>query len=177
MNRRSLLLLSLLALPGRLFGQDSPRRTPRSRQVSDEDTGPPVTTRKRRSTTLDDEPAAGDLGPSEGTPANFPNQAGFVWKNLSIAKYTALDAAATSPQTAIIDWIFRRTTPAPWHGDKIAVLCASRTQLRAYNSPKYLQYVAETVERFTDAQADILKVRVRFIAAADAGGGMRSTRG
>jgi hypothetical protein len=167
MNRRSLLLLSLLALPGRLFGQDSPRRTTRSRQVSDEDTGPPVTTRKKRSQALDDEPAASDLGPSEGTPANFPNQAGFAWKNYSIAKYTALDAAATSPQTAIIDWIFRRTTPAPWHGDKIAVLCASRTQLRAYNTPKILDQVEEVVERFIDPHANVLNIRVRFIAAAD----------
>jgi hypothetical protein len=78
-----------------------------------------------------------------------------------------LDPTATSPQTAIIDWIFRRTTPAPWHGDKIAVLCASTTQVRAYNSTKILKQVAEVVERFTEAQANILSIRVRFIAAAD----------
>ncbi len=100
-------------------------------------------------------------------PASFPNQAGFQWQNFPIGDYTSLDPSGTSPQTAIIDWIFRRTTPAPWHGDKIAVLCASRTQLRAYNSVKVLKQVAEVVERFTDAQADILSVRVRFIAASD----------
>ena len=84
MKRRSLLLLPLLALPARLFGQDSPRRAPRSRQVSDDDPGPPVTSRKKRSQNLDDEPAASDPGPTEGTPANFPNQAGFAWKSFSI---------------------------------------------------------------------------------------------
>ena len=172
MKRRSLFLLPLLAFPARLFGQDPERRssrTAKSRKVSDDD---PPATKRRASTKADDpEPGGPDGGPDSSTqdptPANFPNQAGFAWQNFPIADYTALDPGAKSPQTAIIDWIFRRTTPAPWHGDKIAVLCASRTQLRAYNSPKYLQYVAETVERFTDAQADILKVRVRFIAAAD----------
>ena len=87
--------------------------------------------------------------------------------NFPIGQYTALDPSAASPQTAIIDWIFRRTTPAPWHGDKIAVLCASRTQLRAYHSAKILKQVAEVVERFTDAQANVLSIRVRFVAAAD----------
>lgn len=172
MTRRSLLLLSLLALPGRLFGQDSPRKSPRSRRVSGEDVPAP----SRRARPQDDEGAPapakagdgeGEGGSSEATPANFPNQSGFAWKSFPIANYTALDAASSSPQTAIVDWIFRRTTPAPWHGDKIAVLCASRTQIRAYNSPKILDQVEKVVERFTDAEANILDVRVRFIAAAD----------
>ena len=173
MKRRSLFLLPLLALPARLFGQDSPRRSTkaaRSRQVSD-DAEPPATSRRARNLAEDTEPANPDTGPEatvpDSVPANFPNQAGFQWQNFPIGDYTALDPNATSPQTAIIDWIFRRTTPAPWHGDKIAVLCASRTQLRAYNSIKVLKQVAEVVERFTDSQADILSIRVRFIAAAD----------
>jgi len=61
----------------------------------------------------------------------------------------------------------RLTSPAPWHGEKLAALCASRTQLQAYNSPNWLKYVANTVQRFTDANANILSVRVRYIAAAD----------
>ena len=171
MKRRSLFLLPLLALPSRLFGQDPARKSTKAakgRRVSDDD----VPATRRRTAKVDDPEADGpDGGPdssvADSTPANFPNQGGFAWQNFPIGDYTALDPGGKSPQTAIIDWIFRRTTPAPWHGDKIAVLCASRTQLRAYNSPKYLQYVAETVERFTDSVADILKVRVRFIAAAD----------
>ncbi len=174
MHRRSMFLLPLLAFPGRLFGQDAPRRpsskAARSRRVSDEEEGSPSNHRSR--------PANEDVGPSgaeegaeaapsEGLPANFPGQAGFQWKNFAIANYTALDPGAASPQTAIIDWVFRRTTPAPWHGEKIAVLCASRTQLRAYNTPKILKQVEEVVQRFTDAHADILTIRVRFIAAAD----------
>ncbi len=174
MKRRSLFALPLLAFPARLFGQDPPRRAPaktaRNRKTSDEDVSTDATPRKSKAKAA--EPDAPDGGPDpnvpDSTPANFPNQAGYQWQNFPIGDYTALDPNGSSPQTAIIDWIFRRTTPAPWHGDKIAVLCASRTQLRAYNSPKWLKYVSETVERFTEAEADVLSVRVRFIAAADA---------
>ena len=173
LKRRSLMLLPLLAFPARLFGQDSPRRssaTAKNRKASDDaDASTPA--RRSRDLSEDTGPGTADSGPEstvpESIPANFPNQPGFQWQNFKIGDYTSLDPNAASPQTAIIDWIFRRTTPAPWHGDKIAVLCASRTQLRAYNSPKILKYVAETVERFIDAQANFLSVRVRFIAAAD----------
>jgi hypothetical protein len=171
MKRRSLFALPLLAFPARLFGQDpAPRRastkTAKNRKTSDDDV--PTNTKKSKGKPDVDGPDDGpDSAASDPTPANFPNQAGFQWQNFPIGNYTALDPNGVSPQTAIIDWIFRRTTPAPWHGDKIAVLCASRTQLRAYNSPTMLKYVAETVERFTNAEADVLSVRVRFIAAAD----------
>jgi hypothetical protein len=169
MLRRSLLMmLPLLAIPARLFGQDpGPSRPRRST--------PTPATPKARSRNLEDDtqPESPDAGPdavpapADSAPVGFPNQAGFQWQTFPIAKYTAMEPTG-SPQTAIIDWVFRRTTPAPWHGDKIAVLCASRTQLRAYNSPKVLKQVAEVVERFTTATADLLTVRVRFIAAADA---------
>ena len=173
MKRRSLFALPLLAFPARLFGQDpTPRRastkTAKNRKTSDDDEVP-TNTRKSRSK-ADDEPADGgpDSAVPDATPSNiFNNQPGYQWKNFPIGDYTALDPNGSSPQTAIIDWIFRRTTPAPWHGEKIAFLCASRTQLRAYNTKNYIKYVEETVSRFTDADADILSVRVRFIAAAD----------
>jgi hypothetical protein len=171
MKRRSLLMLSLLAIPGRLFAQDTARRSrsSTSRQVSVEENEPP-TTKARRPRQVEDA-GVRDTGTepdhSDAVPANFPEQAGFVWKTFPIAEYSALDPNQSSPQTAIIDWIFRRTDPAPWHGDKIAVLCASRTQIRAYNSPKVIEQVAEVVERFTDAYADILSIRVRFVAATD----------
>ena len=71
------------------------------------------------------------------------------------------------PQKAIIDWIFKRTGLAEWHGEKIAVLSASRTELRAYNSPDVLKQVDEVVERFTNAVEDVLSVHVQFIAAVD----------
>ena len=56
---------------------------------------------------------------------------------------------------------------AEWHGDKIAVLSASRTELRAYNSPEVLKQVDEVVERFTNAVEDVLSVHVQFVAAVD----------
>jgi hypothetical protein len=173
MKRRSLFALPLLAFPARLFGQDpAPRRptakTAKNRKTSDDD-DVPTATKKSRGKPADEESPDGGPEPAvpDSTPANFPNQAGYEWKDFAIGEYTALDPNGVSPQTAIIDWIFRRTTPAPWHGEKIAVLCASRTRLRAYNTAKYLKYVAETVERFTNAETDVLSVQVRFIAASD----------
>ena len=174
MKRRSLFLLPLLAFPARLFGQDpqsrSASKTARSRRSSEDDDSPP-TTKRRVSPPAESEPEGADSGPpaasNEAIPANFPDQAGFEWKNYPIGEYTSLMPGAASPQTAVIDWIFRRTTPAPWHGDKIAVLCASKTQLRAYNSPKVLKQVADVVSRFTDSEKSLLTVRVRFILAGD----------
>ena len=169
MKRRSLLLLSLLAIPGRVFGQDPPRRkaAPKARRVSDDDT-PPAPRRGRASEDVEGVDVGPEAPKAETIPANFPSQAGFEWKTFPIANYTALDPTGASPQTAIIDWIFRRMSPAPWHGDKITVLCASRTQIRAYNSPKILRQVSDVVDQFVDAEADVLTVRVRFLAAADA---------
>ena len=59
------------------------------------------------------------------------------------------------------------TGTADWHGEKIAALCASKTLLRAYNSPEVLDQVADVVERFTDAADDILAVHVRFFVTGD----------
>ncbi len=167
MKRRSLLLLSLLAFPGRLFGQDPVRKpASRGRRVSNgEADAPPRRARPRPDEAETD--AGPESGPVPSVPADFPTQAGFEWKSFPIAGYTALDPNGSSPQTAIVDWIFRRTKPGPWHGDKIAVLCASRSRIKAYNSPKVLKQVADVVEQFVDAQFDILSIRVRFLAASD----------
>ncbi len=182
MKRRSLFVFPLLAFPAWLFGQSPdpgpggtttrpPAKTARGRRASDEDDAP-STPKRSRKLDEDTEPSGVDDGPStpsaEAIPANFPNQVGFDWKTFPIEEYTSLDPNPPVPlQTAIIDWIIRRTTPAPWHGDKPAALYATKTQLRAYNSPKILKQVAEVVKQFNQAYANILSVRVRFIAAAD----------
>ena len=82
-------------------------------------------------------------------------------------KDTKIAQGQQNPQKAIIEWIFRRTGTADWHGEKIAVLCASKTQVRAYNSPEILKQVGEVVERFTNATDDILAVHVRFFVSSD----------
>src|SRR4029077_19894934 len=87
-----------------------------------------------------------------------------------IARYTKVASSQTSqtpPQKAIIDWIFKRTGISEWHGDKVAVLSASRTELRAYHSPDVLKQVDEIVERFTSATEDVLSIHVQFLAAVD----------
>ncbi|WP_435016794.1 hypothetical protein TA3x_004371 [Tundrisphaera sp. TA3] len=171
MKRRSMLMLSLLAIPGRLFAQEpaSRSRSARGRTISEDDRDPPA--KRLTKAAVAEDPEVPDRGPApshaESIPANFPEQAGYIWKTFPIADYSALDPNQSNPQTAILDWIFRRTDTAPWHGDKIAVLSASRSQIRAYNSPKVIEQVAEVIDRFTDAYENILSVRVRFAAATD----------
>ncbi len=174
MKRRSLLtLLPLLGWSARTMAQDSTRRfksSARARQVADDGTDEPP--RKRSSRPKGDQSEAlpeddGAKETNDSVPANFPTDSDFKWEMFDIKAYTALTPRAVSPQTAILDWIFRRTETGPWHGDKIAVLCANRNQIKAYNSKKILDQVAETVKQFVDAEADVLSVRVRFIAAAD----------
>src|SRR5262249_24516951 len=100
-------------------------------------------------------------------PPGFGAEPGQQWKSFDIARYTGLDHSQNNPQNAIVEWIFRRTGTAPWHGEKVAVLSASRTRIRAYNDAKYLGQAAEVIERFTNAESDFLSLRVRFVAAVD----------
>ncbi|HEX8204060.1 MAG TPA: hypothetical protein VF590_26525 [Isosphaeraceae bacterium] len=174
MNRRTALFSTVLLgglLPRRLLAQGprsldredgrgrrrSPGGSPRLARRSDDELEAPEP--------IPPEP----LEQEEPEPAGFPHQAGQAWRTFDISRYTGLphSQATNDPQTALVDWIFRRTGSSPWHGEKIAVLGATRGQLRAYHTPKILDQVAEMVERFTDAEADILSVRVRFVAAAD----------
>jgi hypothetical protein len=113
-------------------------------------------------------PAVDDAAPTEAMPADFPTEPGQVFRTFDISRYTSLPHDSTNPQDALKEWIFRRTGSEIWHGDRIAVLSASRAQLRAYHSPKVLKQVEEVVERFTNAQpSDVIKIRVRFVSATD----------
>jgi hypothetical protein len=174
MNRRTALLSTMLLgglLPGGLRAQGPRTRAGGVSRGRDRSAG--GTTRVARRLEDDDyepapvepEPAADD----EPEPADFPHQPGQAWRSFDISRYTGLPHSQSNsrPETALVDWIFRRTGAGPWHGEKLAVLSASRTQVRAYHTPKVLDQVAAMVERFTDAEADILSVRVRFVAAAD----------
>lgn len=182
MNRRKALWTSLLGgslLPASLTAQDRARR----RTTSDDDEDASGGFRKARNSAParlarrddepigDDEPAPppGDDEPiGGGLPADIPTDPGSVFRAFNISNYTALPHDATAPQDALIDWIFRRTGSRIWHGDRIALLCASRSQLRAYHSPRILRQVEEVVERFTNAQpSNVIRIRARFIAAAD----------
>jgi hypothetical protein len=157
MNRRTALTLSMFLgglLPRGLWAQSAMRKSPKTRDKSlqpvargDDPEDPAVAT---------DEP-----------PAPFSPEPGFQWRRYPISRYTKAASSQASPQKAIIDWIFKRTGIAEWHGDKVAVLSASRTELRAYNSPDVLKQVDEVVERFTNATEDVLSVHVQFLAAVD----------
>ena len=169
MNRRSALLLTMLMgglLPKGLLAQGTGRRTSSS--------GAAKAGRFKRASEPETEaeaapalPPAAEPGADEEPPPGFPSDPGQRWRSFDITRYTSLDHSQPNPQSAIIEWIFRRTGTGPWHGDKIAVLSASRTKVRAYNDARNLEYAAEVIDRFIDPEFDYLSIRVRFVAAVD----------
>jgi hypothetical protein len=173
MNRRTALLLTMLLggwLPRGALGQTPGRRSAvngRSRGSS-----PGTEPAPRRPREPDDEPETRPTAPAATEPDDEPSpdipvEAGQKWRTYDISRYTALDHSQSNPQNALVEWIFRRTGTAPWHGDKLAVLSASRSRVRAYNSAKVLEQTGEVIDRFTNAVSDFISVRVRFVAAAD----------
>jgi len=108
-----------------------------------------------------------NLKEGEDSPANIPTEAGQQWRHINIADYVGLIHKSSNPQSAIIEWIFRRTGTTPWHGDQLAVLTATRTQLHVLHNAKILKQVDEVVERFTHAESNLLSIRVRFVAAVN----------
>ena len=170
MNRRSALLLTMLMgglLPKGLLAQGPGRRTSSSG-------GATKAGRFKRATEPETEaeaapalPPAAEPSAAEEPPPGFPSDPGQRWRSFDITRYTNLDHSQANPQSAIIEWIFRRTGTGPWHGDKLAVLSASRTRVRAYNDAKNLEYAAEVIDRFLDPEFDYLSLRVRFVAAVD----------
>lgn len=170
MNRRTAMLLTMMMgglIPRGLLAQGTTRRSGSS-------------TRRARTAALDPEmprPARADdpdpvdppapAADEEDPPAGFPAEPGFQWRSFDITRYTGLDHSQSNPQNAIIEWIFRRTGTAPWHGDKIAVLSASRTRIKAYHDAKHLEHASDVIERFTHATSDFLTIRVRYVAAVD----------
>jgi hypothetical protein len=158
MNRRTALFVSMLfagLVPHSLWAQTGGRKAPKTRDK----TLVPVSTR--------DDPTSEPASTADDPTAPFAPEPGFQWRRYPIARYTKAASSQTNPQKALIDWIFKRTGIAEWHGDKIAVLSANRTELRAYNSPEVLKQVDELVERFTNAVEDTLSIHVQFIAAVD----------
>lgn len=190
MNRRKALLWSLLPIglaPSRLVAQAQ-----KTRRANPDDEDVPQggfrragsgNAAKTRSANPDDDllidddvpppPGRGkatSTAPDASLPAEIGTEPGQVFRGFDITKYTSLPHENTNPEDAIIEWIFRRTGSGIWHGDRIAVLSAGRAQVRAYHTPKVLKQVEEMIERFTAAQpSDFLKIRVRFVAAANPG--------
>ncbi len=165
MNRRAALMLTMLLgvlLPSGLWAQETPtRRTSRSQSGQGKSLRP---TAAKDPADADDreEPATAD-----DPPAGLLHESGFQMRTFDISRYTKVAQGQQNPQKAIIEWIFRRTGSGDWHGEKIAVLCASKTQLKAYNSAEVLKQVAEVIERFTNASDDILAIHVRFFVTSD----------
>jgi hypothetical protein len=167
MNRRTAVMLTMLLgvlLPSGLWAQETRSRRTSGSQSSQGKTLRPAG-EKDPGGDADDRD---ESGPSvDDPPAGLLHESGFQMRTYDIARYTKIAQGQQNPQKAIIEWIFRRTGTADWHGEKIAVLCASKTQVRAYNSPEILKQVGEVVERFTNATDDILAVHVRFFVSSD----------
>lgn len=171
MNRRTALLTTMLLgglWPAKLLAQQARGTSTRGGRRTPTPAEPARSPKRAEDDPADPLPPA-DEAPAgnEGPPGDFPSEPGQQWRTYDISRYTSLPHTQQNPQNAIIEWVFRRTESAPWHADKVAVLCATRAQLRAYHTPKILKQVDEMVERFRDATADVLAVRVRFVAAAD----------
>lgn len=168
MDRRTALMLTTLLgglVPSRLLGQEG-SRTARSRPREDAGFRPAGATAAELE--ADPQPARESaMDPDAQPPAGFVNEPGFQWRRFPIGRYTQTAAEQKAPQKAIIDWIFRRTGTTDWHGDKTAVLTASKTELRAYNSPEVLDQVESVVERFTDSMEDVLSLHIQIVAAVD----------
>jgi hypothetical protein len=173
MNRRSALLSTLLMgglIPRSLRAQQGTNRRTSAAAGTDRGRGPalePARTRRTRAGEFDEkEPESEAAGDQEPNP-NLPAEPGQMWARHEISRYTGLAQNQSTPQNAIVEWIFRRTGTSPWHGEKIAVLSASRSQIRAFHDAATLKMVEEVVERFTNATNDILSIRVRVVAAVD----------
>ncbi len=165
MNRRTAVMLTMLLgvlLPSGLVAQEVRSRRASGSQSSQGKTFRPTAAKDSTDADDRDEPASVD-----DPPAGLLHESGFQMRTYDIARYTKTAQGQQNPQKAIIEWIFRRTGTADWHGEKIAVLCATKTQLKAYNSPEILKQVGEIVERFTNATDDILAVHVRFFVSSD----------
>ena len=168
MNRRTAMMLTMLLgglVPRSLWAQE-----PKTRRASDSSTSrskafAPVNKGDSGSDPDDDRDTAGRA--SDDPPAGFAHESGFQWRDFDISRSPKGAQGQQTPQKALIEWIFRRTGTADWHGEKIAVLCASKTKVRAYNSPEILKQVGEVVERFTNATEDILALHVRFFVTSD----------
>jgi hypothetical protein len=166
MSRRTAVMLTMLLgvlLPRDLWAQEARSRRPSGSQSSQAKTLRPTADKDPADADDRDEPGASVDDP----PAGLLHESGFQMRTYDIARYTKIDPGQKNPQKAIIDWIFRRTGTADWHGEKIAVLCASKTQVKAYNSPEILKQVGEVIERFTNATDDILAIHVRFFVSSD----------
>jgi len=169
MNRRTAMWMTMLLgglLPRGVLAQGPGRRTSTTGRGKSAAVGQTKTRRP-----ASDEPEGGpdpEPADSDDPPAGFGSEPGQQWKTFDVTRYTGLNHGQQSnPQNAITEWIFRRTGTAPWHGDKVAVLSASRSRIRAYHDSKHLDQIAEVIERFTNAESDYLSIRVRFVAAVD----------
>ncbi len=92
----------------------------------------------------------------------LPSDAGQQWRDYDISRYTARVTSTNRPEQAIRDWILRETGYEVWHGDVIALLCASRRTLSVYHTPQMHAVVQEMVDRFvnTEAESHVFGMRV-----------------
>src|SRR5262249_13501401 len=108
MNRRTALMLSMLGglVSQSLYAQSAGRKSSKSRDKT-------FAPQSSRDDQPDDAAASGD----EPTSA-LPPEPGFQWRRYPISRYTRAATNQSNPQKAIIDWIFKRTGLAEWHGEK-----------------------------------------------------------
>ncbi len=168
MDRRTAMFLTMMLgglLPRGLRAQTSGRSSSTKSKLRSQKR---IALQPVKSSETEDEPGVeSNLKEGEESPANVPIEHGQQWRHYDIAEYVSLRHKSSTPQSAIIEWIFRRTGTTPWHNDHISVLTATRTQLHVLNNANIIKQVDEVVERFTHATDNVLSIRVRFVAAVN----------
>ena len=98
-----------------------------------------------------------------GGSGSLPNEQGQIWREYDISPYSLRLSESPKPQQAIVDWILRETGYEAWHGDPVALLCASRRTLRVYHTPEMQEVVSDVVERFVSVPHEDHAFSVRLI--------------
>lgn len=94
---------------------------------------------------------------------SLPNEAGQILRTYNIRPYTMRVTSTNRPEQAIVDWILRETGYEAWHSEPVALLCANASTLTVYHTPEMHQVVAETVDRFVNADAESQAFSLRVV--------------
>ena len=93
----------------------------------------------------------------------LPNDAGQIWREYDISRYTARVTTTKRPEQAIIDWILRETGYEAWHTKPLGILSADSRTLRVYHTPRMQEVVADVVDRFVSSEAATYTFSLRVV--------------
>ena len=99
----------------------------------------------------------------------LPNDAGQVWRDYDISRYTSRCSGKEHPGRAVVDWILRETGTDLWFTEPLGLLNVSRHTLRVYHTPEVQKAVASVVDRFLSTATESHAFAMRLITVASPG--------